>query len=217
MRLAASLLVFCAVAAGTATSTPAAAQAQPLRWDAGLSAGVSQRLTTGRAAGAPTPELGPLAEAQAHVALLPMIRVGLYAAEDLSPLPGRVRSFTAGGLHARFAPPLLPIGWRTWLYAGFGFALGEDPGGGGAPHTSGQLFDVPVGVGLGTKLGRHWMLFGELGARLGFGFYGRMYDRAAATEPATTTAAASAGTAAGPYLGHDAVALALTVGLSWED
>ncbi|HEY6459870.1 MAG TPA: hypothetical protein VIY73_06950 [Polyangiaceae bacterium] len=218
MRLVASLLVLCAATA-TTIATPAAAQS-PLRWDTGLQAGIAQRLTTGGAAGAPTPELGPLVQVQAHVALLPMVRVGLYAAEDLSPLPGRLRSFTAGGLHARIAPPLLPIPWRTWLYAGFGFAAAHD-GGSAGTHTDGQLFDVPVGLGLGAKLSRHLMLFTELGARFGLGFYGPMYrrDAGAPTAPAGTGAGMGAGAnpSLAPYLGHDAVALALTVGLSWED
>lgn len=181
-----------------------------VRWDLGAQAGVAKRFTTGGPAGTPSPGFGPMAELQGHVALVPMVRVGLYVAEDLSPAPGRLRSVTAGGLHVRVSPPLLAAPWRTWLFTGFGFAYAYDPGQEGE-HASGQLFDVPAGLGLGVKLGKGTLLFAELGARFGFGFYGRMYEAAPAG-----TATSSGDSAAGPFLGHDAVALSLTVGLSLE-
>jgi hypothetical protein len=191
---------------------PAAAQ---VRWDAGAQAGVSQRLMTGGSPGAPSPDPGPVVQLQAHLALLPMVRLGLYAAEDLSPAPDRVRSFSAGGLHVRITPPLLPTPWRTWLFAGFGFAEAYD----GGTRATGQLFDVPGGLGLGAKLGRRTLLFGELGARFGLGFYGSLY-RPPAPAVGSPAGAAPAGNSQGsalPYLGHDAVALSLTVGLSLDE
>jgi hypothetical protein len=147
-----------------------------------------------------------MAQLEGHVALFPMIRLGLYAAEDLSPVPDRLRSFTAGGLHLRFSPPLLPAGWRTWVFAGFGFVYGDDTG----AHATGQLFEIPAGLGLGRKLGAHTLLFAEVGARPAFGFYGRMYEAAAA-------GAGAAPQNAGVSLGHDAVALTLSVGLSLDE
>jgi hypothetical protein len=175
-----------------------------LRWDAGAEAGISRRFTTGAPPGAPSPGFGPMVELQGHVALVPMVRVGIYLAEDLSPAGDRLRSFSAGGIHLRASPPLLPSGWRTWLFAGLGFAWAYD----GGAHTSGQLFDVPFGLGLGRKLGGSFLAFAELGARAGFGFYGAMYG---AVPPGSTAENANS------PLGHDAVALTLSVGLSLDE
>ncbi|MGH7297535.1 MAG: hypothetical protein ACRELB_21540 [Polyangiaceae bacterium] len=122
-------------------------------------------------------------------------------------MPDRLRSFTAGGVHLRFSPPLLPIGWRTWVFAGFGFVYADDLG----AHVQGQLFEVPAGLGLGRKVGAHTMLFAELGARPGFGFYVRMYEAAG---PAI---AGSGAENTGTSLGHDAVALTVSVGLSLQE
>jgi hypothetical protein len=196
------------VAVGLALTAAIPAQAQ-LRWDAAAEAGLSKRFTTGGAAGAPSPDFGPVVELQAHVALVPMVRLGLYLAEDLSPVPDRLRSFSSGGLHVRFTPPLLAAPWRTWLFTGFGFAYGYDAG----EHTSGQLFEIPAGAGVGARVAKHAMVFAELGARFGLGFYGRMYEAA----PAETAAGAGSGGASPAFLGHDAVALGLTVGLSLEE
>ena len=203
------------LAATLALALPGSAAAQ-VRWDLGAEAGVAKRFTSGAPPGSPSPGFGPRLELQAHLALLPMVRLGLYAAEDLSPVPDRPRSFTAGGLHLRFSPPLLPAGWRTWVFAGFGFVYGDDTG----AHLTGQLFEVPAGLGLGRKLTPRTLLFVELGARPAFGFYGRMYEAAG---PASSGAAGAAGTtssapeSAGVSLGHDAVALTVSVGLSLDE
>ncbi|MGH7297536.1 MAG: hypothetical protein ACRELB_21545, partial [Polyangiaceae bacterium] len=78
----ARLAVLAALATLVTLAAPRSAAAQ-VRWDAWLQAGAAQRLTSGAPAGAPSPGLGPRLELQAHLALLPMIRVGMYAAEDL--------------------------------------------------------------------------------------------------------------------------------------
>jgi len=70
------------------------------------------------------------------------------------------------------------------------------------------MLEVPVGLGVGRKVSRHTMVFAEVGGRAGFGFYGRMYDRAA-TETAGETRPA--------YVGQDTFALSLSVGLSLEE
>lgn len=188
------------VVAGLLSAGPAGAQ---VRWDAGAQAGVSRRFTTGASAGVPQPGFGPRVELQAHVALVPMVRVGLYLAGDLAPLGDQWRSYSSGGIHLRASPPLLPIGWRTWAFAGFGYALGYD----GGAHDSGGFFEVPAGLGLGRKLSRPLLLFVEAGARVGFAFQGAMY------RPTPAVAVENAGLS----LGHDAVALTLSVGLSLDD
>lgn len=176
----------------------ASAALAQVHWDAGAQVGVMKRFTTGGAADAPSPGFGPALELQGHVALLPMLRLGGYLGTDLSPLDGGdaggPRTFWDGGLHLRLSPPLLPYPWRTWVYAGFGYAFAYDLG----THLSGGLLEAPVGLGLGRKLTREWTVFTELGARFGFGFYGGMYDAAGAP-------------------GKDPVALSLSVGLSLEE
>jgi hypothetical protein len=70
------------------------------------------------------------------------------------------------------------------------------------------MLEAPFGLGLGRRAGSHWVLFSELGARAGFGFYGRMYDR---------DAVETGGASGGAYVGQDTFALSLSVGLSLEE
>src|SRR5580692_1726346 len=73
-----------------------------VHWDVGVELGVMDRLTTGRDLTASTPTPGPTGEVHAHVALVPMVRVGAYVAEDISPLPGLPpREITEAGLRAK--------------------------------------------------------------------------------------------------------------------
>ncbi len=179
--------------ASALVARPAGAQ---LRWDVGAEAGIAKRFTTGAPAGAPSPGVGPIFGLQGHVALVPMVRIGLYAEQDTEPLSQLgPRSFWAGGLHARVTPPLLGGGWRTWLYAGLGYGYVDWS----SQRASGGIFDAPVGLGLGDKLGS-WLVFAELGARFGFGFYGSAYS----------------GQGGVPAVGQESVALCASVGLSLE-
>ena len=181
-----------------------------VHWDAGAQAGVTQRFTTGGASGAPAPELGPSVQLTGHLALVPMVRVGAYVGADVAPVStGGPRAFGDAGLHVRLTPPLAPWPWRTWLYLGFGYAYADDLG----AHLPGGMLEAPVGLGLGSKVGKRWLVFTELGARIGFGFYGRMYDAAAVA----ASGGANGEKPAAAYVGQDTVALSLTVGLSLEE
>lgn len=178
-----------------AIALPSVAHAQ-VHWDVGAEAGAMKRFTTGGDAGAPSPDVGPTFALQGHVALLPMVRAGLYAEQDFSPQADAApRTFWAGGVHFRLTPPLLASPWRLWLFAGAGVAYAYSR----EVHADGGFLEVPVGLGLGRKLGAHWLIFAELGARFGLLFYGGMYDRAAAG-----------------YAGQDSFALGASVGLSLE-
>jgi hypothetical protein len=188
--------------------TAGVAEAQ-VHWDASAEAGLMKRFATGGDARAPEPGFGPSLELQGHVALVPMIRIGAYLASDLSPAGAEgPRFFWAGGLHVRVSPPLLAWPWRTWVFAGFGHAYTRDLSAG----LPGGLFDVPVGLGLGRKLTRRWMVFTELGARLGFAFDGPMYDPAAATILGLGGPPGSR-----PFVGRDVFALSLSMGLSLDE
>jgi hypothetical protein len=182
------------------------ARAAEVRWDAALAGGVMQRFAIGGdpRVGAPTP--GPVFQASAHVALVPMIRIGAYAAYDVAPIEGRpAREIVEGGLRAKVTPPLLPSPWRTWAFLGLGYARTYEPGftttvPGSTPpaetHVAsavGGILDLPLGVGVGYRLRHPWELFAELGARIGLGFFG------------ATLAA------------QDSFALSMTVGVSLDE
>jgi hypothetical protein len=174
--------------------TPHRAVAQ-VHWDVGAEAGVMKRILTRPSTNDPDGGFGPVIEIHGHVAVLPMLRVGLYLGHDIAPVSGEAaRQITYGGLRVKFTPPLLRDPWRTWVFAGFGYAGVYGP----SYHTTLQLshdqsqptmptdtlvegagggyFEVPLGVGAAYRLRRPWELTAELGARLGFGFTGNLYN-----------------------------------------
>jgi hypothetical protein len=216
--------------AGAALFVARGARAQ-VRWDLGAQAGVMQRLRTGSDVAAPGPEPGPAFGVQGHLAVVPMVRVGLYASGDFSPTSDRgTRSFWEGGLHVKFTPPLLPAPWRTWVFAGFGYAYTyktsyhhpeTDPNGHPVDvaydSTHGGMLDIPAGVGLGYKLqglSVPCVLFAELGGRFGVGFFGPMYD---SSNTPGGLAPNSALSYAEPFMGQDSFALSVSVGLSLDE
>jgi hypothetical protein len=196
-----------------------------LHWDVGAEVGAMKRFTTGSDVAAPEPGFGPVFELQGHVALVPMVRIGAYFAQDISPASGiGARTFYEGGLHLKVSPPLLSAPWRAWAFAGFGYAYTYAASYHGAvtigTQTSdvlyggvyGGMLDVPVGVGLGYKLQSlvsPWLVFAELGGRFGVGFYGPMYADGAAGIASNYVAVA-------PFMGKDSFALTLSLGLSFE-
>lgn len=161
-----------------------------VNWDAGLEAGVMKRFTTSSQTS--EPGFGPTFELQGHVALVPMFRVGLYVAQDVSPMPGwPARQFYEGGLHVKWTPPLLSSPWRSYLFAGFGAAyVRQDP-------RDGTLLEVPAGLGLALKVRAPWELFAELGGRAGVAFLDDVYGAG--------------------ITGKDSFAVSLSVGVSLSD
>jgi hypothetical protein len=162
---------------GGALAPPRAARAQ-VHWDVGIQAGATERLTTGDAR-VPASTPGPSGEIHAHIAILPMLRVGPYAAFDLSPAPGRAaRQIYAAGVRTKLTPPWLSSPWRAWAFLGVGFADAYSPRYARAivaPSGPTDVFvdgfsigmlELPVGVGLGYKVRGPWELYSELGARV---------------------------------------------------
>lgn len=184
-----------------------------VHWDFGAEVGVMQRVTPDRAPGSPLPEPGPVGELHAHVALLPMLRLGPYLAHDIS-LGATDRQTTEAGLRAKLTPPLLPRPWRTWTFLGLGYARSYRPShvlepmpgepGGEVGGVEGSFIDADFGIGIGTRARGAWGVFAELAARAGFLFWGAMYDRA----PCTCVQ--------DPYPGHDSFAASLSVGVSLD-
>ncbi len=177
------------VAASAFFSTPCGAQ---VRWDVGAQVGAMQRFQTG-AGGAPSsPFVGPVGELHAHVAVVPMLRLGPYVTHDIAsyaPSAGvPARQITEAGLRAKIAPPLLGGPWHLWGILGLGYARAywpshEQASGGSAPvpGIEGDFLDLPVGLGVGYHVRGPrdpWELTAELGARIGLAFLGAMYSDA---------------------------------------
>jgi hypothetical protein len=179
--------------AALCASSPALAQ---VNTDLGLSAGAAKRFTSNVPAGVSEPGFGPAFDLRGHVAVLPMLRVGLYVSYDLSPVADEPsRSFVTGGLHVKITPPLLPTPWKAYLFTGFGGGYATSSLAAGS--VSGGLLEVPLGLGLADRLSPSWELFVELGGRMEVATFGQMY------------APSHAG-----FVGTDSFALSLTVGVS---
>jgi hypothetical protein len=195
-----------------------------VKWDLAAEAGVVKRITTGGSSGASSPGVGPGFGVAGHVALVPMVRVGLYAAMDLAPAAGAgggeigQRNYWEGGLQLRLVPPLLPAPWRTWAFAGVGFAytyaqsyeLAGPQGNVSVEGVSGGMLDVPLGLGLGYRLMAPWSLFVQAAAHIGAGFYGPMYAGAPGVSGSNSAGISPA------FAGHDSFALSLSLGVSFD-
>jgi hypothetical protein len=186
-----------------------------VRWDVGAELGALQRFTRGGDAGAPRPTIGPGAALLAHVALVPMVRLGAYVAYDASPVDGRsVRELVEGGVRLKVTPPILPRPWRAWLFAGLGYAWAFQPsyaltpaaGSAGpvvAPAVEGGILDLPFGLGIGWRVQPEWTVFAELGGRASLIAAGAMEEAPHCLCP-------------GAFVGKDSFAVGLSLGVSWE-
>jgi hypothetical protein len=167
----------------------AAADGSPLHADVGVEGGVMRRVLTSN--DGYDASFGPVAQLYAHVAVLPMLRAGLYVSGDISPQSqAPARHLLSGGLHAKITPPWIRTDvLTTWLFFGFGYAAAYAPSfhlpsstAAGTtvdtffPGASGHFFEIPVGIGAGWRIRKPWQLFAELGARIGFGHGGELYE-----------------------------------------
>jgi hypothetical protein len=187
-----SLVVLLAVALASLAPRVAAAQ---LHWDAAAEVGAEKRFLAERPPGGKDAGLGPIGQISAHVALLPLVRVGVYASYELSPLAGdaATRSILGGGLRAKLMSPWPRGDARGWLFAGFGYAAtyapsysttvnlttgsgSTGPVEGTVAGTGGGFFEIPVGIGASYKLYGPWSLVGELGVRIGVAHSGSTYE-----------------------------------------
>ncbi len=227
------------LAATVLRSSPASAQT---RWDASLQAGASMRAFSGSAnVSGLTGNLGsgfmlsPMVGLQADVAVVPLLRVGLYAdyeyAETGEPKPPSLVSF---GARAKVMIPGYRSNVHWWLFTGFGGAVLDAPGytqqvqnptalqgqqltTENVQSTTGFFAEVPLGLGLGWRVAKPWELVAELQGRFGFAMNGSYFSNDNSgnglTRPATTTN----GTAQyGQPTGTDVIAIQLTVGVAFE-
>jgi hypothetical protein len=191
-----------ALAAATALGVVAwagRARAQ-LHADVDLEAGAMQRLLSSRPAGRNDPSPGPMFELSGHVAVVPLLRAGVYVSFDLSPVGGEdTREILSAGFSGRLYSPWPRGNWRAWLSLGFGYAASHAPAYASAPASSGGFFEVPVGVGASLRLSRSFELIGDVGTRIGFGFSGSMYNQSPS-----------------PPAGNDSFGAFLVVGAAYE-
>jgi hypothetical protein len=160
-----------------------------VRWDVGAQVGVMQRLQTGAGPDSLRPIPGPVGEIHAHVAVVPMLRLGPYLAHDIAPFSPSdavpARQITEAGLRAKFAPPVLTGSWHLWALLGLGYARAYWPShsvaGEGVGGVEGGILDLPVGLGVGYRLRGPrdpWELTAELAGHVGLAFVGAMYSDA---------------------------------------
>ncbi len=157
------------------------AEAQ-VRWDVELAEGVSRRVLVSRPAGASDAGPGPTLDAGFHLALYPLVRVGVYAHQDASPLSGTgggSRAFYGGGVDARLLVPWLRGDVRAYVRVGLGelavLSTASTLAGRGVPGRSGHLTEVPLAFGLFLRVERAVAVILEAGARFGFASGGGAY------------------------------------------
>lgn len=177
-----------------ALAMPTRAFAQ-VHWDAAAEVGGTKRFLASRPPGSGDAGFGPQGQLAAHIALLPVVRAGLYVGHDISPLAGdaAARDITWFGGRLKGTPPFALGDMRFFVFAGFGYsivyarsystALAIPNGLGGTTKTNvlvggagGGFFEVPFGIGATYKLRKPWALTAELGARVGFGHSGSAYE-----------------------------------------
>jgi hypothetical protein len=154
-----------------------------------------KRFLADRPAGTDDVGFGPAGQLTGHLALLPLVHLGGYFGHDISPLPGdgSSRHITFGGARVKGMLPWVRGSARAWIFAGFGYAGVYSPsydtvfsfadGEGNVTRrpvrvqgAGGGFFEVPFGIGASYKLRKPWELCAELGARMGFGHGGSVYD-----------------------------------------
>jgi hypothetical protein len=179
----------------------APAAAAQVHGDVSAEAGATDRIAPGAAPGR-TP--GPSGEIHAHVAVYPMLRIGPYAAFDLSPVAGQPdRQIYAGGLRVKVSPPWLAAPWRLWGFLGLGLAYAYTPSTPVFRSASVVTPELPVGVGLGHRLHGPWDVVAELGVRWDLAGIGGAGSPPPPASPLPT-----------PFAGNDLLAVSLSVGVS---
>jgi hypothetical protein len=160
------------------TSRTAHAEGAPLHWDLGAELGVEKRFLRDRPpVGSGDASFGPTFRGTAHLALLPLLRVGLYGSLGLSPvIDASTRFQWAAGADIRILPPLpfMMRDVRPFLFVGVGYLRTSTPsfvarvpeGEVRTSGASGGCLDIPAGLGATYRVRKPF----ELGATLGTRF-----------------------------------------------
>lgn len=156
--------------------------------NAGVDGGVAYRSST------PKLNLGWAYGAHAEVKPLEVLSIGAYYLGYDLPLDGAPNTvkdagFRSLGGRARFTLPLPDSNFRPYGYLGFGYVwtsypvedtgfnpdiMGNTPV--GFIQRDGHFLEVPLGIGLGYKIGGIFELSADIALRPGFGFGGDAYE-----------------------------------------
>jgi hypothetical protein len=162
-----------------------------VHYDVGASGALGYHVQTDVLDGNSNPGLGFVGELQAHVAVAPMVRVGLYALYDYSPRSGQpARNFLGGGLSLRILPPVFRTRCTFW-WIGLGLGYEEVSSGGFSttitnsstnaaetvsfPSVTGGELEIPLSVGVARRIAKPFVLFAEIGVRFGIASFGDYY------------------------------------------
>jgi hypothetical protein len=205
----------------------AAVVARPARadtnFDLSVQTGVGYRVLTNGLSGS----WDPMLLVEADVALVPMLRLGLYLDEEIA-IDGEPRAPFMTGFGGRFK--FTPAGlntekFRFWVFAGFGvtgvvapgytqsqfFANPNGPGGVSVQATdqavNGYFLEVPFGFGASYKLRGDWSFLAELSGRAALDSSGEYFD------PSGRPASSSSPVAAGDIIGTESIGVFLTAGV----
>jgi hypothetical protein len=215
-----------------------------LHWDGNVQAGGAGRFFSGGSQGTSLAgSVGPLVAVEGDVALLPLLRAGLYVdyeyADTSEPAPPSIVSF---GARAKLMIPGYRSNVHWWLFTGFGGVVLEAPGytkygivgplvgsqaadTAVAPAATGYFMEVPLGIGMGWRVRKPWEVVAELQGRFGFAKGGSYFmdDGDGAYRPATGATTNPAGvtttsSVAAPLpTGTDVFAILLTVGIGLDE
>ncbi len=183
---------------------PKVAAAQ-LHADVEAEAGVAHRFATngtGDRAGE-TRRFGPIVQVAGDLALLPLVRAGVWFAWDANNQGGANRDWVstiAGGIRARGIVPVMLGPFRPSITTGVGWAVGYGHRDG---RTGGSL-EIPVAVNLAYKLRKPYELTFGLGTRISVYNTGERFEGTAAEQ------------ARGATPGRDFLLPFLTVGIHAE-
>jgi hypothetical protein len=194
---------------GLVPLVPHEARAQ-VRWDAEVQGGFDARWLTSRVAGVGNADIGPEIGLSGHIALVPLVRAGLYVEyEEASTIPNvATRQLFGVGLDGRVYSPWPRGDERLYGRVGIGerftFAgRSVFPDGGVVGSTDGAFTEVPLAIGFTDRFAPSVSITAELGARVGFGFVGGAYH--ARFSPGSPTIAYD----------DDTLALYFDIGVQW--
>jgi hypothetical protein len=223
-----------AFAALVLLGAPSVASAQT-HWDANVHAGASGRVFSN---GALPGSFGPVVGFDADVAVIPLLRVGLYGDyEYTDTTEPKLSSVISFGARVKIMLPGYRSNIHWWLFTGIGAVIWEAPGFNfydtstgagvttGVPAASGYFAEIPLGIGMGWRVHRPWEIIAELQGRVGFDWSGSYFTQCGYTNPddggcdlGTTrpTSTAAGSSAAGLGTGNDVVAFLFTLGIGLD-
>ncbi len=203
---------------------PARAQTH---FDASFNAGVAKRFLTG---GSLNGSFGPVIGLEGDVAVVPLVRIGVYVDEEMA-ADGEPKApfITSFGGRIKLLPPIGNENYRLWLFAGFGYAALSAPSYHQSvplpnpasssltnadvttPSAGGSFLELPFGIGGSYRLRAPWVVQAELSGRVAMGSNGSYFDPTGRNAYQTSN-----GDFLGLVIGKESVAMFFTVGIGLD-